>query len=144
MVNAVVDKVMTADELEAEIKRLEAEVASKEADRGEIRKKKMQEIMDKYGPGTKFNRDIVPDSLDFDEDHNKWFVVQKCSVCQKEEKTYTSDLFQKDKCEEHAKEARAARRKGKVSEVKKTAAELNDAKAKLAALKAKMGLDSEE
>lgn len=141
--SAVVEQMTEAD-LEAEIARLEADVATKTKDREETRKKKEAEIMAKYGPGSKFNRQILVGSLDFDEDHNKWFVIQKCSVCDTNVKTFTSDLFQKDKCEEHAKEARSARRKGKVSEAKKTAADLDEAKAKLAAMKAKLNGSSEE
>lgn len=140
--NPTIEQDLTEAELQAEITKLEASVKEKEAKSADFRKKKMQEIMEKYGPGTKYNRQIVPDSLDFDEEHNKWFVLQGCSVCGVLEKTYTSDLFQKSMCKEHAKEARSARRKGKVSEAKKTAADLEAAKAKLAAMKARLNGDS--
>lgn len=136
--NPTIEQELTEAELQAQIDKLEAEVKEKEAKTEESRKKKEAELIEKYGPGTRFNRKIIPGSFAFDEVANKWYVLQECSVCGVPEKTYTSDLFQKSMCKEHAKEARGARRKGKVSEAKKTAIDLAATKAQLAAMKAKL------
>lgn len=110
------------------IEQLEAQIAAHE--------KREEDLITKYGPGTKFNRTIQKGSLDWDAEAKKLHVTIECEVCGTPVKVFTSDLFQKGKCEDHAKEARAARRKGKAKVNDNI--NLTDAKAKLAALKAKM------
>lgn len=110
----------TVAELEAAVKALE---------------KREDEIFEKYGPGTKFNREIERGSLAWDAEAKKYHVTIKCEDCGTPVKVFTSDLFQKGKCPEHAKEARAARRKGKVKTNPNL--DLEVARAKLAELKAR-------
>jgi len=112
----------------ATIEQLEAAIKAHE--------KREEDLIAKYGPGTKYNRTIKKGSLDWDAEAKKFHVTIECEDCGTPVKVYTSDLFQKGKCEEHAKEARAARRKGKAKVNDNIS--LTEAKAQLAALKAKL------
>jgi len=124
--------VKTAEQLE--IEKLQLLIAKQEAEQ----KKAWEEIMAKYGPnGSKAQRDIiVEEGLQYDEVAKKRFVYIRCSVCQEKTKVYTSDLFQKDTCADHAKERANQRRKGK-AQLKGTKLDVDAAKARLAILMAK-------
>jgi len=129
MSNEVNEVVLTPEQ---EIEKLEAEIVAQEAKQVEINAKKELETIAKYGPGTKFNRQIVVGSLDYDAESKKYFVMQTCPISNVVFKTYTSDLFQKGVAPEIAKEQRAKNRKTKAKP-----ASIADAKARLEALKAK-------
>lgn len=115
-----------------EIAKLEAEIAAAETKQNELNAKKGLEMIAKYGPGTKFNRDIVEGSCEYDIEHKKYFVLQKCPISGEIFKTYTSDLFQKGVSPTVAKEQRSKNRKSKAKPQN-----IEEAKARLEALKAK-------
>lgn len=123
-----------------EIEKLQAFIAKTEAEQ----KKDFEEIVAKYGPnGSKAQRDIVMEKgLQYDEVAKKRFVYIRCSVCQVEEKTYTSDLWQKDTCKLHSKERANQRRKGK-TQLKGTKMDADAARARLLELMSK-GTDGDE
>ena len=124
-----------------EIEKLQAFIAKQESEQ----KKAFEDIVARYGPnGSKAQRDIVMEKgLQYDEAAQKRFVYIRCSVCGVEEKTYTSDLWQKDTCKEHSKERQNQRRKGK-AQLKGTKLDASAARARLAELMAKGTEESDE
>lgn len=129
---------MTDAEIEAEAKRLEKIVARHEDDKT----KKWEKAVNTYGPGTKFNRNIVmEDGIMYDEGAKKWFVNQRCRISGVVFKTYTSDLFQKDLCPAEAAKAKAEKRKGAKSG-KAGVQAAKDAQTRLDALKASLNKKS--
>lgn len=124
--------VNTGNNLTDDIAKLEAEIQAQEAKQAEVNAKKEAEIIAKYGPGTKYNRNIVAGSLAYDPEAKKYFVIQVCPVSGEEFKTFTSDLFQKGLHPDVAKEQRSKNRKNRAKPES-----IEEARQRLEALKAK-------
>lgn len=83
------------------------------------------EIIKKYGPKSKFKRDIVNGSTKFDPDQRKWTVKIVCShpECTQHRRVATSDLFQTSLCSNHQQ---AKRRKSQTKKRKNKKSELDE------------------